>query len=99
MNEVHTINRALMEKATKIMQDMNKSKDLEYRRIVLEKVIAQLQKDNQTLIGEMQVKDIPLVAKFMEAAFTAGVAIAATMNDTDIHMNEITEETEPQYIG
>ncbi|MEK6900750.1 MAG: hypothetical protein AABX37_00225 [Nanoarchaeota archaeon] len=109
MNEVQMINRAFIEKATKIMQEMNKSNDGEYRKIVLEKAIARLQKDNQTLLAEMHMKDIPLVAKFMESAFAAGVAIAATMNNKDIPRNEIgnsnetgnniIEETEPQYIG
>lgn len=103
MNQIQMINGAFMEKAAKIMQDMNKSKDGEYRKIVLEKAIAQLQKDNQTLLAEMQMKDIPLMMKFMESAFAAGVAIAATMNDKDIQRNEIgnelIEETEPQYIG
>ena len=101
MNEVQTVNVVLMEKAMKIIQEMNKSSDLEYRKIMLEKVIAQLQKDNQKLIGEMQVKDIPLVAKFMESAFEAGVAVATALQSKEMKISEVQEmvETSPQYIG
>ncbi len=101
MNEMQTFNTVLQLKVMKLMENINKSPDPEYRKVMLEKAITQLREDNQHLMGEIHVKDVPLLMKFMESALEAGVLLAMVMHNKDTTVNEIQQVVEPSptYIG